>query len=70
MSFDIGCTASNGEFENIEDLRSFLENVPLTKCDEVAFSIFGLSLANLNLIISIILILLSIITLKNYEKKI
>ena len=69
VSFDIGCTASNSEFENIEDLRNFLEKVPLTKCDEVALSIFGLSLANLNLIISIILILLSIAMLKNYEKR-
>ena len=70
VDFDIGCTASNGEFKNIEDLRNFLEGVPITKCDEVAFSIFGFSLANLNLIISIILILLSIAMLKNYEKKI
>ena len=70
VNFDIGCTTSNAEFKNIEDLRNYLEGVPITKCDEIAFSIFGLSLANLNLIISTILILFSIAVLKSNEKKI
>ena len=56
------------DFENIEDLRNFLEEVPITKCDEISFSIYGLSLANLNLIISIGFIILSIFILKNYGK--
>ena len=68
MSYDIGCTSTNMDFENIEDLRNFLEEVPITKCDEISFSIYGLSLANLNLIISIILIL-SIFILKLLMKK-
>ena len=55
-------------YENIEDLRNFLEEVPITKCDEISFSIYGLSLANLNLIISIGFIILSIFILKNYGK--
>ena len=68
ISYDIGCTSTNMDFENVEDLRNFLEEVPITKCDEISFSIYGLSLANLNLIISIGFIILSIIILKNYGK--
>tara|TARA_B100000963_G_C22592483_1_gene656203 strand:- start:469 stop:975 length:507 start_codon:yes stop_codon:yes gene_type:complete len=68
ISYNIGCTSTNMNFENIEDLRNFLEDVPIVKCDEILFSIFGLSLANLNLIISVGLIILSIIILKKYGK--
>lgn len=68
IDYDIGCTTTHGEFENVEELRNFLESVPITKCDEILFSILGLSLANLNLIISFGFIILSIFVLKNYEK--
>ena len=70
VTYDIGCTSSSSEFENIEDLRNFLEKVPLTKCDEISFSILGLSLANINLIISFVLIIYTIHYLRRYEKKI
>ena len=70
ISFDTGCTSINNSFENIEELRNFLEQVPIVKCDEILFSILGLSLANLNLMISITLIILGIVIFKNHGKKV
>ncbi len=69
IDFEIGCTSSGKDFENIEDLRNFLEKTPITKCDEIPLSVLGFSLANMNLIISTILIILCLYVLKNYEKK-
>ena len=59
VEFDIGCTSTGSDIDNIEDLRNFLEKTPLIKCDEISFAIFGMSLANLNFIISTLLIMLS-----------
>ena len=59
IEFDIGCTSTGSDIDNIEDLRNFLERTPLIKCDEISFAIFGMSLANLNFVISTLLILLS-----------
>jgi disulfide bond formation protein DsbB len=61
ISYDTGCSSSNQNFEDIESLRLSLENTPITKCDEIIFSIFGLSLANLNLIILIFFIFINIL---------
>ena len=47
-------------FESIEDLRNHLDSVALTKCDEIIFSVMGLSLANINSLISLSLVLLNI----------
>ena len=59
VEFDIGCTSTGSDIDNIEDLRNFLDKTPLIKCDEISFAIFGMSLANLNFIISTLLIMLS-----------
>tara|TARA_E500000178_G_C16802764_1_gene653215 strand:+ start:174 stop:653 length:480 start_codon:yes stop_codon:yes gene_type:complete len=68
VNFEIGCTSMQNNFSNIEDLRNFLEKIPIIKCDEITFSIMGLSLANMNLIISLFLISLTLYYLLNYEK--
>ncbi len=68
VNFQMGCTSQQENFSNIEDLRNFLDTVPITKCDEITFSIMGFSLANINLIISFLLILLTLHCLINYEK--
>ena len=64
VKFNIGCTSTGSDIDNIEDLRNFLEQTPLIKCDEISFSIIGLSLANLNFVISTLLIMLSYYILK------
>ena len=70
IEYESGCTSSVSNFESIDDLRIHLEGVPLTKCDEILFSVMGLSLANINSIISLILVLLNIyFVLKTYGSK-
>ena len=70
VEYESGCTSSVSNFESIEDLRIHLEGVPLTKCDEILFSVMGLSLANINSIISLILVFLNIyFVLKTYGSK-
>ena len=46
-------------FENIDDLRNHLDSVSITKCDEILFSLMGFSLANINAIISFVLVLIN-----------
>jgi len=60
VEYNSGCTSSVGNFESIEDLRMHLDSVPLTKCDEILFSVMGFSLANINTIISLSLVLFNI----------
>tara|TARA_B100000963_G_scaffold352545_1_gene365871 strand:+ start:162 stop:638 length:477 start_codon:yes stop_codon:yes gene_type:complete len=61
ISYNIGCSSSSENFEDIETLRMSLENTPIAKCDEITFSVFGLSLANMNLLILFIFIFINIL---------
>ena len=57
------------EFDNIDELRIFWKQYTITKCDEISFTVLGFSLANINVIISILLIsITSNILLKNAKK--
>ena len=67
--FDSGCSSNVGSFENIDDLRAHLDLVPLTKCDEIVFSFFGFSLANINFIISLLFIFLNLYFTFNRNEK-
>ena len=60
IEYSSACTSSVENFESIEDLRMHLDSVPLTKCDEILFSVMGFSLANINTIISLSLVLFNI----------
>ena len=60
VEYSSACTSSVENFESIEDLRMHLDSVPLTKCDEILFSVMGFSLANINTIISLSLVLFNI----------
>ena len=66
VEFTSGCTSSVDSFENIDDLRDHLDSVPITKCDEILFSVMGLSLANINVIISFVLVLLNIYFVRGF----
>ena len=63
IEFEIGCTSSNKSFSNIDELRNYLNEVPLVKCDEIIFSLFGFSFANMNFIISLFFIFVSVYVL-------
>ena len=58
--------------QNIEDLREMLNNM-ITKCDEITFSVLGLSLANINTILIIGLIYINfylLLSMRKLNKKI
>ena len=67
VEFDIGCTSTGSDIDKIQDLINFHEQTPLIKFDEISFSIFGLSLANLNFLISALLIMISYYILTKHE---
>lgn len=49
------CTGVGGTPDSVEALRQQLLNTPVVRCDEVAFSLFGVSIAGFNLIASLAL---------------
>ena len=69
VEYEMNCTSTGADIQTIEELRFFLEKVPITKCNEILFSIMGLSLANFNLIVSILLIIWTCGILKLDEQK-
>ena len=58
------CSNNIRDFNDIEKLRSFLEDVPITKCDQIIWSYKGISMAGYNVIFSIV----NLIILINYKK--
>ena len=62
-----GCTSDNINIYHKEILLNSLNNID-PSCKDVTFRIFGLSLATINILISFILVVISLILLKYYEK--
>lgn len=54
----VACGAS-GSATTVNELRSQIMNAPATRCDEIAWSLFGISLAGYNLLVSLALAVLS-----------
>ena len=69
VKYEMNCTSSGSDIETIEELRNFLEKVPIAKCNEILFSIMGLSLANFNIIVSVLLIMWAFAMLRINEQK-
>lgn len=65
---ELGSCTSNTKSNNTENLLKELQMQPVISCKNIIFQIFGLSLATINFILSIILMLLFGIFLK-YEKQ-
>ena len=68
VNYSSSCTSNNNNFEDIESLRQSLENTPIAKCDEIIFSVMGLSLANINLIVLTLLIIINILFIVRDDK--
>ena len=62
------CDLSNGMPLNKEDLLNQLKKTEIVSCKDVTFRFWGLSLATINTIISIILSGIMVIIFKNYGK--
>lgn len=65
---ELGSCTSDTKSNNTENLLKELQMQPVISCKNISFQIFGLSLATINFILSIILVLLYGIFLK-YEKQ-
>ena len=50
-----GCTGPSGTPDTLEELRAQIAATPIFRCDEVAFSLFGISMAGYNVLLSSIL---------------
>ena len=68
VNYSSSCTSNNNNFEDIDSLRQSLENTPIAKCDEIIFSVMGLSLANINLIVLTLLIIINILFILKDDK--
>jgi disulfide bond formation protein DsbB len=56
------CTADSlNEAKTVDQLRAMLETAPVVRCDEVAWSLFGISMAGYNVLVSLGLAALSLI---------
>jgi len=63
-----GCAANNLNIVDKEELiNSLSENLP--NCKNVSFKLLGLSLATINLFISIIIVIISILFIKNEKNR-
>ncbi len=49
------CTDQLGDAKTIEELRAALLRTPVARCDEIAWSLFGISMAGYNAVVSVIL---------------
>jgi disulfide bond formation protein DsbB len=49
------CGSSTGGAGSIEELRARLLNQPIVRCDEIAWSLFGISMAGYNFLASLVL---------------
>ena len=67
--YSSGCTSNIDSFENIDQLRNFLEKTEIVKCDEVILSFFGISMAAGNMLISLLLSIILIIIIKQEFSK-
>ena len=54
-----GCTGPDTSAMTIDELREHLLAAPVVRCDEVAWSLFGISMAGYNLLVSLALAVVS-----------
>lgn len=63
-----GCTASLALDGNIAAITDQLLATPLVRCDEVAWSLFGLSMAGWNALISLDIVAIALISLRKIAR--
>ena len=65
FEFSSSCSSTGEQFNNIESLRKFLDEAPITKCNEVIWSYLGFSMAQYNLLFSFFNFVITIAILLN-----
>lgn len=58
------CTGTSGTPQSLAELRAQVLAAPIVRCDEVAFSLFGISMAGYNLIYALALSVLTVVMLR------
>ena len=53
FEFSSSCSSTGEQFSDIESLRNFLDEAPITKCNEVIWSYLGFSMAQYNSLFSL-----------------
>jgi len=62
-----GCTGESGIGKSIDDLAQAIMQAPLTRCDEAAFQLFGISMAGYNVLYALILAAITAYGLKQWN---
>jgi len=63
-----GCVGAGGAARTIEELRAQILAAPIVRCDEVPWSLFGISMAGYNVLASLGLFVASAITAKGMRR--
>ncbi len=63
-----GCTSSDMSNLSIAEIQAKILNTAIVKCDEISWSLFGLTLSNYNLIICFLLMCIVFYCIKGYDK--
>ena len=65
FEFSSSCSSTGEQFNDVESLKKFLNEVPITKCNEVIWSYLGFSMAQYNSLFSFVNFAITIIILSN-----
>ncbi|MAL79418.1 MAG: disulfide bond formation protein B [Sneathiella sp.] len=49
------CVGDTGAVSNIEDLKARIMSTPIVRCNEVAWSLFGISMAGYNVMLAVVM---------------
>lgn len=63
------CTAPTGTAKTLEELRAQVLAAPVVRCDEVPWSLFGLSMAGYNMMLSFVLAVVSVAAAGQMSRK-
>ena len=63
-----GCNSDNINLLNKEQILNYFDEI-MPNCKDVKFRILGFSLATINMFISLIIIIISVLLIKSYENK-
>jgi disulfide bond formation protein DsbB len=63
------CSGFTSQSMSLEDLKIAILNAPIAKCDEIAWSFLGLSMANYNVLLGLIMGIYCVILTKIYSNK-
>ncbi|WP_025897680.1 disulfide bond formation protein B [Sneathiella glossodoripedis] len=58
------CTADAGKVNSLAELKAQIMAAPITKCDEIAWQLFGISMAGYNFILAALMVIFTLLSAK------